>query len=163
MLRRGEFSVRIYQVMLFSLSWSGLLFLILLYVDCGQVFALSYVVNLKSDTQLFYTNIEEIQNKVESSFWVEREEGAYSKSWVGWQLKPYPVHVEGGLYYGLIFDGESISVSQIQPGTSFAPSPEIFPIPESSTLFLMGIGLLGVGGLIRWEVAKKLKRSLLMK
>ena len=149
------------KVICFNSVWGGLLLFILLRVDCGQVFAFSYAMNQNSADQIFVTNTEGIYRKIETSAWV----GFYAdgQERMRWRSTPPIAPLEIGSPYEGNVDIEPISTSQTQLNMQFPTSSEVFPIPESSTLLLMGIGLLGIGGLIRWETAKKRKKTLFAK
>lgn len=153
-----ELSVRFSCGFLFRLIWPCLFIFFSLYIDCNQANALSYLMDKKSAELAFYMNIEEIQKDNKSLVWIENTNIGFDGQWNGWRLAPYPVHIEGALYYALIFEEQSILMSQVQVNSSIAPSVDILPIPECPTLFLMGIGLLGIGAFIRCGAMKKVRR-----
>lgn len=151
-----HFTIRVSADCLYKLIWPCLIGL--LCIDCGQAFALPYRLDNKPADQAFHINIEEIQIDSKSSVWVEPTSVVYDEDRVGWRLAPYPVHMDGALYYALIFEEQSILVSQVQVNVSIVPRSESLPIPECPTLFLMGIGLLGVAAYIRGETVRKVGR-----
>lgn len=151
----GDFLSRISFSLGCKLVWLCLFGAAFAHIDCGQANALSYVMGKDSEEPNFCINIEEIQDDSKNSVWIESTHMAIDEDWAGWHLAPYPVHMDGALYYAFIFQDQSILVSQVQGNTSGVPSIEILPIPESSTLFLIGIGLIGIGAFIRYESIKK--------
>ena len=139
------------------LIWHCILIFFLLGLDTHHAYALSYLMDETSIDQTFYMNIEEIQNDNNNLVWIENTNMVYDAKWNGWQLTPYPGHMDGALYYALIFEEQSIFTSQVQMNNSATPPIDILPIPECPTLFLIGIGLLGIGASIRCGAMKKAK------
>jgi hypothetical protein len=134
-----------------------MLLFFLLGLDAQNVHALSYLMDEDSVDQTFYMNIEEIQSDNNNLVWIENTNMVYDANWNGWQLTHYPGHMDGALYYALIFEEQSFFTSQVQMNNSTTPSIDILPIPECPTLFLIGIGLLGIGAFIRCGAMKKVK------
>lgn len=154
---RCNLSVRFSCGLVSILIWYCMLICFLLGLDTHHAHALSYLMDENSVDQTFYINIEEIQNNNDSLIWIENTNMVYNTKWNGWQLTPYPGHMDGALYYALIFEEQSIVTSQVQMNNSTTPSIDILPIPECPTLFLIGIGLLGIGAFIRCGAMKKVK------
>lgn len=131
--------------------WFCLIFLLSL--DCSQVSALPYAIDKKNLGQEFYLNIEEIQNDAKIFYWIEASDVIFDENIDGWKLVPYPIHMDGKLYYAFIFEEQSILLSQVQGNTLINPQKNILPIPECPTLVLIGIGLFGI--CIRSKIFKK--------
>ena len=151
---------RFYSGFLFRLIWPCLVLFFLLYTDCNQAIALSFQMDKKSLGQTFHMNIEEIKSDNKNLVLIENANIGYNKQWTDWRLAPHPIHVEGALYYALIFEEQSILISQVQVNGSIAPFVDILPIPECPTLFLLGIGLFGISAFIRYGAMKKVNRFL---
>lgn len=160
-MRSGcDLSIRFYVSFLFRLIRPCLFLSFLLYVDCSQANALSFQINKKSLEQTFHMNIEEIQSDNTNLVLIENANIGFDGQWAGRCLAPYPIHIEDTLYDVLIFEEQSILMSQVQVNGSIAPPFDIIPIPECPTLFLIGIGLFGIGAFIRYGAMKNVKRFL---
>jgi hypothetical protein len=130
-------------------------------MDCSQANALSFQIHKGLMEQAFYVDIGEIQNDNMSLVLVENENNVgFDKKWTSWSLAPHQIYMEGALYDALIFEEQSIPMSQVEVNSSFEPPIDIIPIPECHTLFLMGIGLVGIGAFIRYGAMRKVKRVL---
>jgi hypothetical protein len=132
-----------------------MLIFFLLALDTHQAHALSYLMDERSIDQTFHMNIEEIHKDNKNLVWIENTNMVYDAKWNSWQLTPYPGHMDCALYYALIFEEQSILTTQIHMNNSTAPPVDILPIPECPTLFLIGLGLLGMGAFIRCGAIKK--------
>ncbi len=138
--------------------WPCLLVIVLFSLDCNPAYALSYIMDKKALEQAFYMDIEALPGKIQNTIWVDNATVALDGDWNTWELAPYPVHMDGALYYALIFEDQSVLISQVQANAPSSHPDHNLPIPESPTLVLLGLGLLGVGAFIRCETAKKVRK-----
>jgi hypothetical protein len=161
MRSRFGLSTRFYGGFLFRFIWPCLALFFSSYIVCSQANALSFQMHKGLLEQMFHVNINEIQNDNMSLVLIENENNiGFDEKWTGWSLAPHQIYMDGAMYNALVFEEQSTPMSQVEVNGSLKPPIDIIPIPECPTLFLIGIGLVGIGVFIRYGTMKKIKRVL---